>query len=91
MNAKQKAAIKKMEAAFRDCFKAGVAIRGQGNSLVAWADDLYSDVEPAAATHKVMVETVNIKHRGVFVDSGADDQLFGLLTEEGRKTITIDT
>jgi len=91
MNNEQKRAIKALERAFSRCLLAGVAIRGQSANLVAWSDLIYTDVEPGGdMSDGVLVDSVTVNHGGCFVDSGADDQLYGRLTEFGRATLGED-
>ncbi|UYE95824.1 hypothetical protein KNLIENLN_00011 [Sinorhizobium phage NV1.1.1] len=89
LNAKHVAALATLSRAFLTCKRAGLRIRGQGDSLTAWVDEFYENVEPGAkdGPNNVAVETYSVKHHGCYVDSGADDQLWGALTRAGRKAL----
>lgn len=85
MNQEQKRALKALERAFARCLAASISIRGQGDTLIAWSDLIYKDVEPGGdMSEGVLVECTGVHHGGCFVDSGADDQLFGRLTDFGK-------
>ena len=85
MNREQRLALKSLERAFARCLAASIAIRGQGDTLIAWSDLIYKDVEPGGdMSEGVIVECTGVNHGGCFVDSGADDQLFGRLTDLGK-------
>lgn len=91
MNNEQKRALKALERAFSRCFSAGVAIRGQSANLVAWSDAIYTDVEPGGdMSDGVLVDSMTVNHGGCFVDSGADDELYGRLTEFGRAILATE-
>lgn len=68
-----------LQRVLKRCHKAGIRIRGQCGDLVAWNNDIWKDVSPGLeiAVGKEMIETFTIMHGGAYVDSGADDPLFG--------------
>lgn len=66
-----------LQRVLKRCQRAGIRIHGLGSSLVAWNNDDWADVTAKEVDGRVPIETIWIDSCGAYVDSLADDPLFG--------------